>query len=650
MNTRHFLPALCCLALAHSALAAVPGQINYQGRVAVQGTNFHGTGLFKFALVDAGVDGSQPASIITQVSGGSVSGIVYTGGIGYTTPPTVTIIGDGTGATATASVNSGAVTAINFSDSGSGYTWASISVANPPPFLTNVVTYWNNDGSMTSGGAEPPGAVTLPVVNGLYSLALGDPTLANMVALSPSVAENTDLRLRVWFNDGTNGFQQLTPDQRLGAVPFAFRTRVAETVVAAAISSAELAAGSVTGSKIADGVVGPTKLADNAVSAAKIADGSVSAAKLAALSPPTAGQVLRFDGTQFTWVLQGITLPYYGYGSDPTVAFYVQNYNTGTALWGESSSGNGVQGGSGGAAKAGLYGVHHANGGNGVHGYASYNSVGVFGESLGGDGVSGRTSASNKSGVFGYASGADSAGVHGASDLHHGVYAATGSASKSAIWAWAPNGAEAIHGHSDAGHGVVGFAGGMDDPDSELPRKAGVYGSSSSGHGVQGYATATFGAAVYGKTDHPYGYAGFFSNTNYDGSGGSACSIYCRGRLEVYGDVWVYGGVFSGLSDERLKNVSGDYERGLDDILRIRTVRYSFKPGHDVPGAGAPRVGVTAQAVREIMPEAITIGPHDYLMLNTEPVFWAMVNSIQELKAENDTLRARLDAIEEKLR
>ncbi|MCX8496107.1 MAG: hypothetical protein ORN51_07995, partial [Akkermansiaceae bacterium] len=82
------------------------------------------------------------------------------------------------------------------------------------------VTYWSNDGSGTAG-AQPTNAVSLPVTKGLYSVMLGDTGLTNMQALAPSVFENQDVRLRVWFNDGSHGFQLITPDQRLGAAPYA---------------------------------------------------------------------------------------------------------------------------------------------------------------------------------------------------------------------------------------------------------------------------------------------------------------------------------------------------------------------------------------------------------------------------------------------
>ncbi len=114
--------------------------------------------------------------------------------------------------------------------------------------LTNAagnVTYWSNDGT-GSGGAEPTNAVSLTVAKGLYSVLLGDTTLGNMTAIPLSVFTNPDVRLRVWFNDGTNGSQQLSPDQRLAPNSY-------------------LADGTVSSTKIANGAVGSAQIGSNPV-------------------------------------------------------------------------------------------------------------------------------------------------------------------------------------------------------------------------------------------------------------------------------------------------------------------------------------------------------------------------------------------------
>lgn len=83
--------------------------------------------------------------------------------------------------------------------------------------------YWANDGS-TGAVAEPGTAVSVPVEDGLFSVLLGDTSLSNMDAEIPADAfSEPDRALRVWFNDGANGFEMLTPDTSLASVPYAFQ-------------------------------------------------------------------------------------------------------------------------------------------------------------------------------------------------------------------------------------------------------------------------------------------------------------------------------------------------------------------------------------------------------------------------------------------
>ena len=106
-------------------------------------------------------------------------------------------------------------------------------------------SFWSNDGS-SSAGAQPTAAVTVPVVNGNYSLHLGD---TNMDALQASVFANDPIFLRIWFSDGIltpNVFEQLGSDHRITSVAFAIqaeRAKVADTVPDNSITSDNLVQG-----------------------------------------------------------------------------------------------------------------------------------------------------------------------------------------------------------------------------------------------------------------------------------------------------------------------------------------------------------------------------------------------------------------------
>lgn len=92
-------------------------------------------------------------------------------------------------------------------------------------------SYWSNDGISTAGG-QPAAAVSLPVVNGLYVVPLGDTAIAGMSSVPATVFANADVRLRVWFNDGTNGSQLLAPDQRITSVGYAMMAETVSSITA----------------------------------------------------------------------------------------------------------------------------------------------------------------------------------------------------------------------------------------------------------------------------------------------------------------------------------------------------------------------------------------------------------------------------------
>ncbi|MCB1100278.1 MAG: hypothetical protein KDN22_32230 [Verrucomicrobiae bacterium] len=138
-------------------------------------------------------------------------------------------------------------------------------------------TLWSNDGTSIAG-FEPADAVSLSVVNGLYSILLGDATIPNMSVVPVAVFANDEVLLRIWFDDGTHGFQQLEPDQRIAAVGYAMMAANAQT-------ARSVPDGAITSAKLAAGAVGTTQLADGAVSADKISNGTITSDKLATSVP-----------------------------------------------------------------------------------------------------------------------------------------------------------------------------------------------------------------------------------------------------------------------------------------------------------------------------------------------------------------------------
>jgi hypothetical protein len=195
----------------------------YQGRVTANGTNFNGAGQFQFALVTSTNLNHQATGTANAPSGGYITGYLVTGGgNGYLTAPAVSVTGGGgSGATATASISSGTVNSISVATPGNGaYTSApTVSIA-PPPANTLYTTYWSNDGT-SSAGSEPVAAISVGVSNGLFTIVLGDTTIPNMQAIGVSAFTHPNLQLRIWFNDGVNGFAALSPVQNLTPTPFA---------------------------------------------------------------------------------------------------------------------------------------------------------------------------------------------------------------------------------------------------------------------------------------------------------------------------------------------------------------------------------------------------------------------------------------------
>ena len=106
------------------------------------------------------------------------------------------------------------------------------------------------------------------------------------------------------------------------------------------------------------------------------------------------------------------------------------------------------------------------------------------------------------------------------------------------------------------------------------------------------------------------------------------------GDLRITGTPYRTGGdiAWQVPSDARLKDVTGPYEHGLSDLVQLDMIRFRYKENNPV-GADTSKeyIGVLAQDVQKVIPEAVKEDKDGFLSLNTTPIFWSMINAIKEL-------------------
>lgn len=169
---------------------------------AISASRFLAANFMPVQRIDSAND-ADPESVKNQVlnqnaavAGQIIGYRVVSGGTGYETVPAVTVVGDGTGATTRAFIEGGAVVKVEIDsdgsgnpDIGSGYNWASVSVAAPT-------------------GAGGVTAVVRPVIGPSKGFGY-DPrddlkSSAMMLNVKPAGAENED-----WIITTGNSFRQV---------------------------------------------------------------------------------------------------------------------------------------------------------------------------------------------------------------------------------------------------------------------------------------------------------------------------------------------------------------------------------------------------------------------------------------------------------
>ena len=90
-------------------------------------------------------------------------------------------------------------------------------------------------------------------------------------------------------------------------------------------------------------------------------------------------------------------------------------------------------------------------------------------------------------------------------------------------------------------------------------------------------------------------------------------------------------------SDERLKNIEGEFTRGIDALRLITPITYEWKEssGFDTSTLYA---GFSAQNIQEAIPEAVGVGSNGFLTLSDRPIPAALVNAAKEQQLTLDSL------------
>ena len=94
---------------------------------------------------------------------------------------------------------------------------------------------------------------------------------------------------------------------------------------------------------------------------------------------------------------------------------------------------------------------------------------------------------------------------------------------------------------------------------------------------------------------------------------------------------------FSGnvISDRRLKYVGKESTTGLDKVRQLKVFNFTYKKDT----TKTPHVGVIAQDLQKVFPNAVQKGKDGFLTIRMEDMFYAVINAIKELDAKITALQ-----------
>jgi hypothetical protein len=110
----------------------------------------------------------------------------------------------------------------------------------------------------------------------------------------------------------------------------------------------------------------------------------------------------------------------------------------------------------------------------------------------------------------------------------------------------------------------------------------------------------------------------------------------------------VGGSAWATISDERLKKDIRPATKGLAEINKLNLKEFSYKNNKRLGLREKPEVGLLAQQVVSVFPEAVLYSGQ-YMMLDYHPIYMAQLKAVQELSQKNSELEQRLAELEAKI-
>ena len=104
---------------------------------------------------------------------------------------------------------------------------------------------------------------------------------------------------------------------------------------------------------------------------------------------------------------------------------------------------------------------------------------------------------------------------------------------------------------------------------------------------------------------------------------------------------------FSGnvISDRRLKYVGKESTSGLDKVRQLKVFNFTYKKDT----TKTPHVGVIAQDLQKVFPNAVQKGEDGFLTIRMEDMFYAVINAIKELDAKYQAQEKRINELEKRI-